>query len=145
MSRRVVVPDASVILKWVLLSGDEPDLGLALALRDAIADGRVRAVVPHLWIYEVGNTLTRQQPDRADRVLNALLRFDLESAPPSPAWLDRVLDLTRRYGVTFYDAAYHAHAIEMRGVFVTADERYVTRAREAGFVQRLSEWAASAK
>ena len=76
-------------------------------------------------------------------MLNALLRFDFESAHPSPAWLARVLDLTRRYGVTFYDAAYHAHAIEMRGTFVTADERYVSRTREAGFVTRLSEWALS--
>ena len=141
MSPRIVVPDASVILKWVLPSGDEPDLGLALALRDAIAGGRVRAVVPHLWLYEVGNTLTRWQPDRADRTLNALLRFDFESALPSPAWLARVLDLIRRYGVTFHDAAYHAHAIEMRGAFVTADERYVSRTRAAGFVTRLSEWA----
>ena len=57
MSPRIVVPDASVILKWVLPSADEPDLGLALALRDDIAGGRVRAVVPHLWLYEVGNTL----------------------------------------------------------------------------------------
>ena len=54
--------------------------------------------------------------------------------------LDRALALTQRYGVTFYDAAYHAHAIVERGVFVTADERYVERASEAGAVTRLSEW-----
>lgn len=140
MAPRVVVPDASVILKWALPSADEPDLGPALALRDAIAGGNVRAIVPQLWIYEVGNTLARRPPDRADRVLEVLLRFDLESAPPSPAWVERVLGLTRRYGVTFCDAAYHAHAIEMRGAFVTADERYVSRTREAGFVIRLAEW-----
>ena len=70
-----------------------------------------------------------------------LLRFDLESAPATSTWLGLVLDLTRRYGVTFYDAAYHAHAIEKRGAFVTADERYVSRTREAGFVILLSEWA----
>lgn len=143
MAPRVVVPDASVILKWVLPSADEPDLEKALALRDAIASGHVRAVVPDVWIYEVGNTLSRRQPDRADHALSSLLRFGLESARPSPAWLECVLDLTRRYGVTFYDAAYHAHAIEMRGAFVTADERYVSRTREAGFVTRLSEWSLS--
>ena len=143
MASRVVVPDASVILKWVLPTGDEPDLGRALALRDSIADGRVRAIVPALWIYEVGNTLARRQPDLAEHSLGALLRFDLESAPRSPQWLDSALYLTQRYGVTFYDASYHAHAIVGRGVFVTADERYVGRARQAGFVMRLSEWTAS--
>ena len=143
MAQRLVVPDASVILKWVLPSGDEPDLGPALALRDSIAEGHVRAIVPALWIYEVGNTLARRQPDRAERSLGALLRFDLESALQSPMWLECVLDLTRRYGVTFYDASYHAHAIVARGMFVTADERYVGRAGEAGCVMRLSEWTAN--
>ena len=48
MAQRVVVPDASVILKWVLPCGDEPDVVRALALRNSIAAGRVRAVVPDL-------------------------------------------------------------------------------------------------
>ena len=144
MAHRLVVPDASVILKWVLPSEEEPNLGQALALRDSIADGHVRAVVPSLWIYEVGNTLARRQPERAERSLDVLSRFDLESAPLSPRWLECALHLTQRYGVTFYDASYHAHAIVGRGVFVTADGRYVGRAGGAGFVMPLSKWTAGA-
>ena len=143
MAPRLVVPDASVILKWVLASADEPNLVQALALRDSIADGHVRAVVPSLWIYEVGNTLARRQPERAERSLDVLSRFDLESASQSSRWIECALDLTQRYRVTFYDASYHAHAIVGRGVFVTADERYVRCAEDAGFVMRLSEWTAS--
>lgn len=142
MAARLVVPDASVILKWVLPSVHEPDLGRALALRDAIVGGEVRAVVPDLWLYEVGSTLARRQPALAEPALDALLRFGLEAAPRSPEWLRHALDFTRRHGVTFYDAAYHAHAIAGQGVFVTADERYVRRAGGAGFVMRLSEWPA---
>ena len=51
MAATVVVPDASVILKWVLPSADEPDTERALALRDAIAVGDVRALAPELWVY----------------------------------------------------------------------------------------------
>ena len=142
MAQRLVVPDASVLLMWVLPSDDEPDLVQALALRDSIADGHVRAVVPSLWIYEVGNTLARRQPERAERSLDVLSRFDLEHSPRSPRWLESVLHLTQRYGVTFYDASYHAHAIVGRGIFVTADERYVERAGRAGFVMSLCEWSA---
>ena len=39
-------------------------------------------------------------------------------------------------------ASYHAHAIIGRGVFVTADERYIGHAGQAGFVMPLSEWTA---
>lgn len=140
MATPVVVPDASVILKWVLPPADEPDVRRALALRDAIATGNVRALVPSLWIYGVGNLLARERPDEASQLLDMLIRFSLADAPRSPAWLDCVLRLTKRYGVTFYDAAYHAHAIVEKGVLVTADERYVDRASAAGFVLRLAEW-----
>ena len=143
MAPRLVVPDASVILKWVLACADEPNLAQALELRDSITDGRVRAVVPSLWIHEVGNTLARRQPERAEHSLGVLSRFDLESAPRSPRWLECALDLTQRYAVTFYDASYHAHAMVERGVFVTADERYIERAGQAGFAIRLSEWTVS--
>ena len=44
------------------------------------------------------------------------------------------------YGVTFYDAAYHAVALGLGGVFVTADERYVRRASGAGGVSSLRLW-----
>ena len=140
MATLVVVPDASVILKWVLPPATEHDVRHALALRDAIATASVRALVPTLWIYEVGNLLARERPGEASRLLDVLIRFGLDDAPPSPAWLGCVLNLTKRYGVTFYDAAYHAHAIVERGVLVTADERYVDRARPAGFMVRLWEW-----
>jgi len=119
--------DALVAAAWVLPPEEERDLAQAIALRDAIADGHVRAVVPSLWIHEVGNTLARRQPERAKRSLDALLRFNLASAPRSPRWLECALHLTQRYGVTFHDASYHAHAIVGRGVFVTADERYIGR------------------
>lgn len=140
MATALVVPDASVILKWVLPSADEPDSELAVSLRDAIASGHIHARVPALWMYEVGKTLSRKRPGDARRLLETLLRFGLTSAPQSSSWLGCVLELTKQYAVTFYDAAYHAHAIVEQGVLVTADERYVARAREAGCVKLLSEW-----
>jgi len=57
MAVPIVVPDASVILKWLLPSQDELDLERAIALREAIMAGDVHARVPTLWLYEVGNTL----------------------------------------------------------------------------------------
>ena len=46
MAVPLVVPDASVLLKWVLPSNDEPDADKALLLRSAIVDESVRAVIP---------------------------------------------------------------------------------------------------
>ena len=47
------------------------------------------------------------------------------------------MSLSVTYGVAFYDAAYHAVALGLGGVFVTADERYVRRASRAGSISSL--------
>ncbi len=137
----VVVPDASVILKWALPSDAEPAADRALQLRNAIRDDVVRAVVPGLWLFEVGNTVARRFPQHARAWLSALVKFGLEEQAVSPQWLRQVVELTERYPVSFYDAAYHATALVHRGVFVTADERYVAHASPHGAVVALQEWS----
>jgi predicted nucleic acid-binding protein len=137
----VVVPDASVILRWALPSDAEPGADRALLLRNAIRDDVVRAVVPSLWLFEVGNTVARRFPQHARAWLAALAKLDLEEQAASPQWLRQAVDLTERYPVSFYDAAYHATAIVQGGVFVTADERYVALASSNGAVVALQEWA----
>jgi predicted nucleic acid-binding protein len=136
----LVVPDASVLLKWVLPSDDEPDADKALLLRTAIRDETVHALLPALWLYEVGNTIARRFPMHASGWLSALMKFGLEEASPSQPWLAKTLELTRGYEVSFYDAAYHALAIIHKGLFVTADSRYVNRVTGPGSVIVLSEW-----
>lgn len=138
----IVVPDASVLLKWVLRAPDEPDTDKALALRQAAISGAVILVVPRLWLYEVGNTLTRRFPTQAESLLEALLDFGLTEARRSPRWLRLAVSLARQHGVTFYDAAYHATALVRGGVFVTADQRYVRCAGSAGGVALLRDWKA---
>jgi predicted nucleic acid-binding protein len=136
----LVVPDASVLLKWVLPSNDEPDVNRALLLRAAALDETVHALVPAQWLYEVGNTVARRFPTHAEAWLSALMKFGVEEAPPSPAWLAKTLELTSRHEVSFYDAAYHALALVHKGLFVTADTKYVGRATKSGSVIALSEW-----
>ena len=140
MARALIIPDASVLLKWVLPSEDEPDAGRALLLRDAIRDESVSALVPQLWFYEVGNTLARRFPQHANACLSALLKFRLDEAAPSSEWLAQILSLTARHEATFYDAAYHALAILHQGLLITADTKYVNKARETGSIALLSEW-----
>ena len=72
----VVVPDASVLLKWVVAGDDEPDTGAtgaALSLRDEAVSGTIELLVPQLWIYEVGNTLARRFPEQSDELLASLV------------------------------------------------------------------------
>lgn len=121
-----IVIDASVILKWVLPPDREPHHAQAQAIAEAMAENRLSVAVPVLWYFEVGNILIRKYPDQAAEDLADLRKHLLMFEQAMTAdWQSRILDLTARYHVTFYDAAYHALAIVNDGIFVTADENYL--------------------
>ncbi|HEX5314531.1 MAG TPA: type II toxin-antitoxin system VapC family toxin [Gammaproteobacteria bacterium] len=138
---RIVVPDASVILKWILADPTgEQDVDKAIALRDAVIGGEIAIRVPSLWIYEVGNILTRKFAKHAGNALAALVAFGMDERRTEGDLLSRTVALTQSCKVTFYDAAYHALALEENGTFVTADARYLRKAAKVGAVTLLSEW-----
>ncbi|MGH7071708.1 MAG: hypothetical protein ACREFO_17085 [Acetobacteraceae bacterium] len=91
-----------------LPSAEEPAADKAWLLRSAILEETVRAFVPSLWLYEVGNTVARRFPAQAQSWPAGFVKFGLQESPPSQAWLYKSLELTGRHDIMFYDAAYHA-------------------------------------
>jgi predicted nucleic acid-binding protein len=141
---KLVVPDASVLLKWVLPEEREPHAAQAVAVRDAFIAGRIRLLVPTLWFYEVGNVLAANYADSAAQRLAALAAFRIPEARPTAAWRERIVKLAAERGVTFYDASYHALAEMADGVFVTADEKYLRRAGPDARLLDLANWPSPA-
>lgn len=123
----LLVPDASVILKWVLPKEREPDAGAAGQLLEDFVAGDVALLVPSLWYFEVGNTITRLFPEQASSLLGALRGLDLPEADLTQEWEEAAIRLVRGHGATYYDAAYHALAQVAGGTFVTADRHYLGR------------------
>ncbi len=140
----IYVPDASVVLKWVMPEEREAHLPQALAIAEAALGGRILLRLPSLWYYEIGNIVSRHLPTQADELLQKLHIMLLPwTQGPTSEWQALALELVRRYGVTFYDASYHALAISLSGVMVTADGRYLERASAAGHILALADWRAS--
>ena len=90
----------------------------------------------------MGNTLAPRFPAQAGELLASLVDFGMTEWRLDPGWRAQAVGLAVTYGVSFHDAAYHATALAGSGVCVTADERYVRRASEAGSVAVLREWRA---
>ena len=137
---QIVIPDASVILKWVLSSADEEDQDKALEIRDLAIEGKLILKVPSLWFYEVGNIISRNFPKQSKELLEALSEFGLEEVAWNKEWLDKCLFVVQHHKVTFYDAAYHSLALVENGTFVTADKQYVRRAQASGSVVSIDNW-----
>lgn len=137
----VVVPDASVILKWVLQREGEADSHQALALLDACLTSRVDARLPTLWRYEVGNILGLKQPDLAGEAMETLLAYRFAEATLDRDYCLDVLHFMRgAKGISFYDAAYHVLAIREKGVFVTADRAYAKTIGRRRDLALLVDW-----
>ena len=139
MADALLVPDASVLLKWTLRSDNEDHGDRALALKTAWLAGACRIVVPTLWAFEVANVLSVKQSANADQLLDAMLGLRMPEEPPA-AYATTIFRLMRDYHVTAYDAAYHGLALVRGGTMITADRRYAKKAEGAGHVRLLDEW-----
>lgn len=135
----VYVPDASVILKWVFDTPMEADRDAALVLLDRWVAGECEFVLPSLWLYEVGNIIGRNIPDKAAEVMDLLIEYRFTEAPITSAIVSRTLAIMSDCRVTFYDAVYHAVALERKGTLVTADAAYMKKAGKLGNAVLLAD------
>jgi len=135
-----IVPDASIILKWVLPQENEPYSRQAHVISQAFYDNEVELLVPSLWVYEVGNVLTIKHPEVARTLLEYLVSLSIPTVEPSARLIELTTELVARHSVTFYDASYHALAVAMDAVFVTADEKFLRKVTDNRYCQHVREW-----
>lgn len=142
--KRVVV-DPSVALKWFFRSrDDEADVGAAIELLRAVSADRLTLVQPPHFIAEVAAVLAREAPRAAAAAaLRDLLAIEMTLAD-DPAIYGRSIALAARFDHHVFDTLYHAVALETEGAtLVTADRRYLRKARSAGRIAPLSSFALS--
>jgi predicted nucleic acid-binding protein len=136
--KRLLVPDASVILKWVLKT-DEADAEKALSLLSSWVAGEVEILLPSLWVYEVGNIVGRKNPQGSGEIMTLLLGYRFPEAKTDAPLVAATLEIMHTCNVTFYDAAYHAVAMGAGGSLVTADEVYFRKGEGLGHVVLLGD------
>jgi len=78
ITSNLYVPDASVILKWVFDTPDEADRDAALMLLNSWVAGECEFLLPSLWLYEVGNIMGRNIPDKAPEFMEMLIDYRIE-------------------------------------------------------------------
>lgn len=134
-----LVLDASVIVKWVLPSDDEPDTERALALAQRVKDGTVSILQPPHWLAEVAAVLARLEPALAPEAVGLLYAMEFPVLDDPAVYVD-ACRLAARFGHHVFDTLYHAVSLQQHGAtFVTADDRYYRKARRVGAIARLRD------
>lgn len=133
----VFVIDASIICKWALAGDDEPDQDAAMEILSRWLHEIDRIILPPLWLFEVGNVIGLKRPAHARSLIALLLDYEFEEAQITKEICTLSLDLMHDLKVTFYDAVYHAVAIDHNATFITADKRYFDKAVDKSNIQLL--------
>ncbi len=142
MGLPVIVPDASVILKWVFRSPEEQHLENALTILNHWCEGKVHLILPKLWFFEVGNVLALKNPQYAQEIMEILIGYRLPEYEMTMELCQETFRLVGQYRVTFYDAVYHGVAFLNKGTMVTMDKAYYRKAAKAGNVAMLEDFRA---
>ena len=136
MSRFVL--DASVVLTWCF-PDENAHLAEHVAHRFQQGDS---ALAPAFWPHEVLNALIAgEKRKRISKEMIQSFLNDLASLPinleqvPAGIVFDRIQSLSRRHGLTPYDAAYLDLALENRLALATLDEALVRACQNAGVVR----------
>lgn len=129
MAQVTLVPDASVVSKWIL---DEADSDKARHLRDLFTREELHFVVPTLLYHELGNVLRFNRdvrPAEAEAFLEVLHSYRFEEVGASKELAIRTLREARALDTTFYDTLYYVIAKDRGAVKVTADKKFAARAQ----------------
>jgi predicted nucleic acid-binding protein len=137
----IVVLDASVFVKWLLQDRErEADTAQATAVVEAVVTGRITAVQPVHWLVEVGAVMARLSPKTAEDDVALLQALGL-SVSDDPVLLHRACKLAIELNHHLFDTLYHTVALEVEeATLVTADRRYLKKARRVGQIIDLGEW-----
>lgn len=141
MDDRLVVVDASVALKWVVI---EDGSDVANDLLDHTRDGLTLAAPEHL-LGEVGNGIRKRVAQKVLSPADALTAFatigqlGLELVSGADRW-HRTLRAALDWSLETYDALYVLLAQDLDADLVTADGRLLEAARHHGLpVRPLSD------
>jgi predicted nucleic acid-binding protein len=126
------VLDASVAVKWFLLSPEETLTREALGLLHDFENGRIQLVVPDLFWAEIGNVFwkaVRNKRLRAGAAAEAIQTVrDLNlSTVSSAALLEDAFTIALESGHAVYDCIYVALSSTSGKALLTADEALVSR------------------
>jgi predicted nucleic acid-binding protein len=119
-----LVVDSSVAVKWFLPANEALGGGAWALLESHLTDG-VRLAAPDCMRIEVLNAL-RHRGLGAEKVRRAAIALDglgLEWHTVDAALTVAAVDIAARHGLTLYDAAFVALAVQLDAEMVTADRR----------------------
>ena len=127
-----VVPDSSVIIKW-LSSDKEQYLEQASNLLEDALDGKVELIAPELVKYEAGNVLLTSKkliPQEATISLSTIYALPITFITETEDLAKQTFELAYNNKLTYYDAAFMSLAKQYDATLVTDNIKHQGKSSE---------------
>lgn len=134
-----LVIDSSVVIKWF---SQEEDTIKALKIRSNFLRGGVTMVVPDIQLYEIANALRYNKifsKKDIKEAVNSLIDLGINIFVPTKDVLERAVELSYKFNISFYDAYFVALATTLNFLLITADEKLYDKLKTLRFVKLLQD------
>lgn len=134
-----LVLDASVVIKWYL---DEKLTQKALEYRQKHLDGKITLAAPSLLPYELVNALSTKTGINLEAVQEAIAAFyftGIKQFPLTKNLAQKTADLSKKFKIPAYDAAYIALAQSLKCNLFTADKKLYQKTKLIRLVKMLKK------
>jgi predicted nucleic acid-binding protein len=141
-NRPLIIADSSVLIKWCVK--EEEDREQVIKMQRDFIDDKFNILVPLLVDWEINNFLGRNfTPEIASSKYSNFKMLQLTGAMLTPELSHLAFEIVKKFpGVSFYDASYHALALNHPGLFLTADKKYYDKAKKLGNIMLLKDYTA---
>ena len=144
MLKKVIIPDANIFAK---LLHSEPDSSEARMFFKVCTTTNTKLLVPELFKYEIAQ-ITQYYKQPLTKTLDV---FDAHEqsilivlSPDRKTWLlaeEMVKNGHKKAGFpSVYDSIYHAIAIKLEAMFLTADKKHYAKTKQYGHIKLLKDW-----
>lgn len=124
-----IVPDSSVIVKWVN-QDNELNLDQADRLLNDVRTGQVELLAPELAKYEVGNALIKKgvTDAQAFQIIGTVYGLPIRFVSETEELANETFQMANKVSLTYYDASFAALAKQEGAILVTANPKHQNKA-----------------
>jgi predicted nucleic acid-binding protein len=141
LNKPIYVIDSNVFIKWIYEEVERR--AQTLNVINDIASRRISVLVPALCSFEISNFLGRNfNSEEASALFSWYRSLKISEAMVSEELASLAFKIVKknRAKISFYDASYHALAIQNKAIFVTDDLKYYKQAASFGHIIKLENY-----
>jgi predicted nucleic acid-binding protein len=134
VSKKALVVDNRVMMRWLFDDGSASDRRYALKVLDHIKKNNPKVIVPYIWIYEssfvVNYYVGKGSLDGAEAASHLESLFDVCTVTGDPETPATLFEFSKTHGISTYDAAYLILARAQGSPLATLDKKMRRVARK---------------